>query len=250
MLKKLAFIITIFVIVSGILFIVLNILDIAEDYRLDLPIAVFNTIFISAIAVLVAAIAARDFSNSGSLEIIGLGGAVLAFGIGILVYGWFTHSILEVRLTTYDIVVMMAGAIHLGGLILMKCKLSASGLKRQIKQVIILLLYLVIIVIIFIITWLLYEGVLPTFAARDLAHEITCSFSIAAAIICLKTHFVFYYWYSLGLVLFALGVFFLSQGSLGSPVVWLGRVSQYLGGIYFLVAVLGVNQRDRIAAVH
>jgi hypothetical protein len=65
---------------------------------------------------------------------------------------------------------------------------------------------------------------------------------IASALIYLRIYFKsrsdFYYWYSLGLILFAFGVIFISQGALESPIAWLGRASQYASSIYVLVAVL------------
>ncbi len=254
MFKQFAFIIAVVITGLGIFFIGLDILDIAEDYRLYLPIATVNTIFISAVALLVASIAARNFTINGSFEMLGLGGAVLAFGVGILIYGWFTRAVLEVRITVYDSTFFMAAVMHFCGVILLKSKLSLSGLKFRHKWGTILLSYLGIIAIIVAVTWLLYRGVLPSLTVpRDLSHGISATLCIAAAVICfkiyLKSHFAFYYWYSLGLMLFTLGILFMSQGALESRVAWLGRVSQYVGGIYFLVAVLGAHQRARIPEV-
>jgi hypothetical protein len=250
MLKKVAFISACVIAVVGVSFIALDILDIAEDYRLHLPIAILNTVFIVGVAVPVAILAARTFLDSGVPAVIGLGGGALAFGTGILVYSWFGRSVLEVRLTVYDSAVLMAAIIHLCGVIFLKLGLNASTLKTRPKQAIALLYNLVIIGIVVVVTWLLYREVLPTLiVTRGTAHAISAVLSVAAAVICLKNylrvHAAFYYWYSLGLVLFALGVIFVGEGALESRIVWLGRLSQYLGGIYFLVAVLGVNRRAR-----
>ncbi len=64
-----------------------------------------------------------------------------------------------------------------------------------------------------------------------------------------KSRSDFYYWYSLGLILFAFGVIFISQGPLESGIAWSGRASQYAGGIYFLVSVVGANRRAGVRAV-
>jgi hypothetical protein len=49
------------------------------------------------------------------------------------------------------------------------------------------------------------------------------------------------FWYSLGLALFAIGLFGVSQEmSLGDPTGWIGKIAQYIGGIYFLIMVIMV----------
>ncbi len=255
MFKQFTFILVVVITGLGLFFIGLDILDIAEDYRLYLPIATLNTIFISAVSMLVAYIAARSFTITGSFEILGLGGAVLAFGAGILIYGWFTRAALEVRITVYDSTVFMAGLLHFIGVILMKARLNLSGLKSRHKRGTVLLSYLVIFTIIAVVTWLLYRGVLPSLTIpRDLIQGISAILCIAAAVICfkiyLKSHSAFYYWYSLGLVLFAFGVLFISQGKLESRVAWLGRTSQYMSDIYLLVAVLGAYRCARAPEFH
>ena len=254
MFKQFAFIIVVVITGLGIFFIGLDILDIAEDYRLYLPIATLNTVFIAAVAMLVSSIVAKSFTATGSPEILGLGGAVLAFGVGILIYGWFTRAVLNVRITVYDSTFFMAAVMHFCGVILLKSKISLSRLRLRQKQGIVLLSYLIIFAIIAVVTWLLYRGVLPSLTIpRDLIQGISAILCIAAAVICfkiyLKSHFAFYYWYSLGLVLFALGVLFISQGALESRIAWLGRTSQYVGGIYFLVSVLSAHQRARTPEV-
>jgi len=254
MFKKIGFIIAVIITGLGIFFLGLDILDIAEDYRLYLPIATINTVFIAAVAMVVTYFAARVFTVTGSPEIFGLGGAVLAFGIGILIYGWFTRAVLNVRITVYDSTFFMAAVMHFCGVVLLKSKPSLSRLKLRQKQAIVLLSYLVIFVIIAVVTWLLYQGVLPSRTiSRNLIHGVGAILYFASAVIYFKDYLksgpVFYYWYSLGLVLFAFGILFASQGPLEGRLVWMGRVSQYAGGIYFLVAVLGAHQRARTLEV-
>ena len=76
-------------IILGILFIALDILDIGEGYRLNWSKAVINTIFISAVALLTIYFTTRNYLQSGSPEILALGAGVLAFGFSIVFYGWF-----------------------------------------------------------------------------------------------------------------------------------------------------------------
>jgi hypothetical protein len=248
MFKKFGFIIAIIITALGISFLVLDIIDINEDYRLNLPIATFNTIFISVVAMAAAYLAARNFSAKGAPEVLGLGGAVLAFGAGILVYGWFTRAVLNVRITVYDGTFFMAAAIHFCGVILLSLKSRFFKFKFRQRQAVVLLSYFVVLLIISAVTWLLYQDILPSRGiSRDIIHGVGAVLCIASAVVYyrkyLKSGTAFYYWYSLGLMLFIFGILFASQGPLEGKLVWLGRVSMYAGGIYFLVAVLDAHQR-------
>jgi hypothetical protein len=54
----------------------------------------------------------------------------------------------------------------------------------------------------------------------------------------LRRREAFLYWYALALALTAISLTgFFIQSAVGSPIGWISRVSQYLGGIYFLIAV-------------
>jgi len=54
------------------------------------------------------------------------------------------------------------------------------------------------------------------------------------------------YWYFIGLLFLAFGVFFISRGPVESRIAWLGRASQYCGNLCFLVAVIRNYMRVNI----
>ncbi len=56
----------------------------------------------------------------------------------------------------------------------------------------------------------------------------------------------FLYWYSLGVALIALGLcaVFL-ETSVGSPLGWVGRSAQYLGGVFWLVSLVAASRSSR-----
>jgi hypothetical protein len=245
----------------GIIFIGLDILDIAEGYRLYLPIAILNTVFICVVAILVAYIATKNFTISGSPEILGLGCALLAFGGGSLLYGWLVDAGLNTRITANCSGVFIASVMHLFGASLGMAKQRLTKLEPRLKQRIVFLSYLGILVIIAVVTWLAFRGVLPSFIiplivnieVRGVIQGVAAILCVASALIYLRIYFKsrsdFYYWYSLGLILFAFGVIFISQGAVESRIAWLGRVSQYAAGIYFLVSVLGTHRRAGVRGV-
>lgn len=261
MFKRFALGLAIAIIILGIIFIGLDILDIAEDYRLYLPIAILNTVFICAVAILVAYIAAKNFIISGSLEVLGIGCALLAFGGGSLLYGWLGDAGLNTRITANYSGVLIASAMHLFGAGLGMAKRHLIKSEPKLKQRIIFLSYLGILVIIAFVTWLAFRGVLPSFIiplidtieVRDVIQGVAAILCFASALIYLRIYFSsrsdFHYWYSLGLILFAFGVIFISLGAVESRIAWLGRASQYAAGSYFLVSVLGSYRRAGVRGV-
>ena len=88
MLKRFAFGPVLVIASLGVIFVGLDVLDILEVYELPLPIPIFNTVFISGIAAPVAYVTTRRWAVTASPQALWLGGGVLAFGVGSLLYGW------------------------------------------------------------------------------------------------------------------------------------------------------------------
>ena len=241
----------------GIVFIGLNILDIDEGFRLHWPIAILNTVLISALAALIAYIAAIGFSAGGSPELLGLGCATLAFGAGSLIRGWLEGIGLNVAITVSDSSSLIASVLYLIGAGLGVARLCPAKLKLRQKQMIVILCYFGALASIGLVTILALRGVIPLFSVpgestsviRGVVRGTATILLFASSFIYLTIYFKsrtdFSYWYSLGLMLFALGVVFMSQGAIESRIAWLGRTSQYVGGLYLLVSVLGAYRRVR-----
>jgi hypothetical protein len=133
---------------------------------------------------------------------------------------------------------------------------GSSGWKTRFNLWIVITVYAVVLLLIAIITWLACEGTITIFtgtlagnlAVRDVTHGIAAIFCVGAALIYVgkyrNSRADVYFWYSLGLILFAAGVLFISRGHLESRIAWLGRVSQYLAFIYFFLAAIKNGIRD------
>ena len=255
-LKRTALGLTLTLIILGILFILLDILDIGEGYRLNLSIAVINTIFINVVALVTIFLTTRNYLQSGSPEILALGGGALAFGFSIILYGWLTNTDLNTRITVYDSGVLLASVVYLAGAFFSMKKHGPSGWKSGWNKPSVITIYAAIVIIIAVIAWLAYQDIITVFmhkftehfAARDIVQGIAAIFCVSAALIYLGRYrgsrANIYFWYSLGLILFAMGVIFISRGSLESRIAWLGRASQYVAGIYFLAAALSACKQS------
>ena len=260
MFRLLALGIVFFIIACGIIFILLDILDIAEDFRLNWPIKALNTIFIFAISVVVASIAAVNFLNTGLLQVLLLGSAALAFGVGNMLYVWFIDTDLGVRITINESSVLIASLVHLfgTGMAIMKQRITALEFRRKTR---IIIYYFGILGCIAIIYQLTIRGIIPPFtkpvldgimsvSLQDIVQWITtiflCTSAVTSLIIYRKSGGDFYFWYSIGLILLTFGVLFISLGMVENRIAWLGRFAQYVSGIYFLVSVISYYRLIKI----
>ncbi|HEY98255.1 MAG TPA: hypothetical protein G4O16_08785 [Dehalococcoidia bacterium] len=254
--KRIALCLTFFLIILGVIFILLDILDIAEDFRLHWSTAVINTIFISVVAVFIIYFATKNYLRSSSPETLALGGGALAFGFAIILYGWLPNSDLNTRYTEYDSGVFIASAIYLTGAILSINSQNTPIQKIGLNILSITAIYIGIVLIISILTWLAYKDIITFlthtfsvhFSARDIVQGIAAVFCVSAALIYLKKYrelrHDIYFWYSLGLILFAAGVIFISRGPLEGRIAWLGRAAEYVSYFYFLIASLSACKQS------
>lgn len=255
MFKRLALGLVIIIITFGIILLVLDVLDIEENLKLLLPVSILNIIFIFIIAVIVAYIAARCFTMADLPETFWLGGAVLMFAIGSMFRVWLSQLSGNTIITVENSTAFFASLLHLIGASIGLIKKRRFDLKIMLRLSIILLYYLGVFATIALVTWLAIQGVTPSFmipnqgvtALGENILTITTIFFLASSVINFgiytKLHTDFYYWYSQGLMLFAFGILFMSEGNADTMIASLGRVSQYAGGIYFLVSVLGAYRQ-------
>lgn len=255
MLKRFALGIFLVIAALGIIFVGLDILDIDEDFRIYLPTPILDTAFISAVAVPVAYIAARSFVVTGSRQMLWLGSGALAFGIGISLREWLVVEGLNIPITLYNSAALIASVTHLTGASLSIAKLGTpkSELRRRLRTV--LFYYLGILASISLVTLLTFRGLIPPFYVpgesstqlKDIVRGIATFFFFASSLIYIIVYYKsptdFLYWYSLGLMLFTFGSLSIFLGENYSRIVSLGRASQYVGSIYFLIAVLRAHSQ-------
>jgi len=240
--KRLAFGLAVVIVLIGIVFIGLDILDIAEDFRLNLSIALFNTVLICGVAAFIVYFSVRVYLSRGSPEVLGLACGALAFGMGFVLYGWLTGTDLATRIAAHDIGISLAGISIFAGAALKIARLTSDGPGKRLMTL--SFSCLIIAVIIAVVTWLTYQGRTDFLQSgyRDLARGGTALLLLASSgcyiSLYLKTRSIIYYWYFLGLILIACGVVFISQGALQSRTAWWGRVSEYAGFIYLFFAAL------------
>jgi len=240
---------------------VLAILDIRTVFESPLLLFLLNALFISVMSFVVASISASNYLKRGSLSLLLLGCGVLAVGSGALVAGWLIGPLggPNVNVTIYDTGALLGAVFHVTSAILASAGVTSDivlVLKRKSKMI---LAYLSVLVFMALLTiaslrgatpLYIIQGIGPTLLGRAVLGTAVALFAISSFLftrLYSKSKEAFQYWYSLALALIAVGLsaVFL-QKAVGSPIGWAGRSAQYLGGIYFFIAVFIVYMEGRL----
>lgn len=219
---------------------------------------VLNAAFLVISPFAAAYLATRSFVASGSLTVLLLGCGLLTMGYSSLLAGWVRGFAggADDTATIHNACFLFASILHLAGSLA-----SVSGRARQQVQParrrsVVVAACSGVFVLVTAVFLLAFYDLAPTFFIQgqgptllwQIVVALAITFFLASSFIFIqlhfKTHAPFPYWYSLALVLFAQGLgVTLLQRALGSPMNWAGRLFQYVGGVYFLIAVIeGIRQ--------
>ncbi len=215
-------------------------------------ILIANTIFVGVVCGIVAYIALRSYNATGRIQILLLGCGVLVFGIGGVIAAIVRHMPggANLNVTIYNIGAFLGAVFHLtAGFILLIGVSPEAGSGRKKSWLVLgyggsILFMAMISVATFksLIPPFFIQGVGPTPIRQAVLGGADILFAFAFLIFMgtyLRNKEVFLYWYSCALALTAISLTaFYIQRSVGSPVGWVGRLSQYFGGIYFLISLV------------
>ncbi len=219
-----------------------------------------NTLFVTAICFIIAYIAIRNYRTSGRIQILLLGCGVFAFGIAAAVAA-FVRSVpvtgANLNVTIYNMGALVAAIFHFVAALMLLAGISPeAGSKR--KESWAVLSYVGLTVFTALLTMASMRGMIPPFfiqgvGATVLRQEVLGSADVLFAfsfLIFMGTYLrnseAFLYWYASALALTSISLTgFFIESAIGSPIGWASRFSQYLGGIYFLIAVISAIRGSR-----
>ncbi|KCZ71447.1 PAS domain S-box [Candidatus Methanoperedens nitroreducens] len=255
LLKRFSFIPILLIIATAVIIYIIDIRTIYEPYLL-LPI--LNTIFIGGGGFTIAFIAALAYVFGAKRQALLLGGGALALGISALLAGWMFSDSPNVAVTIFSIGALLAAVLHLLGTTQSTKKYPARhSLKRFPRQSIAILFYSGIAIFFIILSLAAIRGFFPLFFVAAEGYTPTRWVIITVYLILFFTSASLYarlyyfskesfiYWYSLGLAIIAVGLTLAPLATPGDPLNWLGRIAQYLGSAYFLVAAVSVLKEAR-----
>lgn len=216
-------------------------------YEPDFLLFLLNTLFIFLSSFAVAALAGLGFIGSGNLILLTLGSGALATGLASAISGWVLPSSGgNLAVTVHNCGALLAGTLHFAGAVLAA---SALGGKHRRRRLYLLLAYAAVLAMLLSII-LFFDGFLPDFfIPRGGPTPVRQFVLVAAALLFACSGFIFlgiyhrtrtapFYWYSLALRLYAVGLLgVLLLREVGDPLNWVGRSAQYLAGVFFFMAV-------------
>ena len=210
-----------------------------------------NLIFITGTNVAVALLSRKELFEKPVLNVLTLGCGLLISGFAALFAGWATFSS-NAGVTIFNIGLLFAGGAQLlGGMLTLRQEPSST---IRGKKSLLITAYSAATAFVLLISALAVDGLLPEFftsAGPTLIRQIVlvsaaCLFAAAFVVyirIYLKSKSDTLLFYTLGLGIIAIGLFgsfFVTQFT--GVLAWLTRTGQYLGGLYFLIAVLYVQR--------
>ncbi len=259
MLKRLSFIPLPLIIATAV---IIYIVDIRTIYEPHLLLQMLNTIFIGGGDFTIAFIVASAYVFGAKRQALFLGGGVLALGISALLGGWIFPESLNASVTISTIGFLLAALLHLLGATQSTKKYPARySLKKFPRQSIAILFYSGIAIFFVILSAAAIRGLFPPFFVAGEGYTLTRWVITIAYLILFFTSALLYtrlyyssresflYWYSLGLAIIAVGLTLAPLGIPGDPLNWLGRIAQYLGSIYFLVAAVSTLKEARAKGI-
>jgi len=234
---------------------VLAFLDIRTVFEPSYLLPILNILFLSILPFIIAVTLARIFLAIGNPSVLFLGCAMVSLGTGGLISGWFIggHGGPNATVTTYNTGVLLSSILHFASGLLSIGISSRHGWNIR-KPILITAFSLPAIFIIIIAasakqgltTPFIIQGQGPTLFGRGVLAVSIILFSVSALISFrhyVTTNRLWFILYGTGLSLISVGlvgIFF--QYAVGSPIGWAGRLSQYVGGIYLAVGVLGLKK--------
>ena len=214
---------------------------------------VSNTLFITLICFVVASISLGNYRATGRIQILFLGCGVLAFGTAAVLAAFLRDvpgTGANLNVTIYNSGALLGAIFHsVAAFILLTGRPAEAGSRK--RHLFMVLGYGGALLLVGLLTAASVIGAIPAFfiqgagptAIRQAvlgAADVLFAFCFVVFILTFtRNGEVFLFWYASALALtsISLSAFFI-QKSVGSAIGWTGRLSQYVGGVYFLVAIL------------
>lgn len=213
-------------------------------------IPVLNVLLLSLIFFVLSYLCAKSYLTGGRLPLLFLGCGALAVGLAGAAGGWSTElqEGYDLSIAIHNAGFFLGGGFHFAGAVFTLLE-TVEEPRRRWRKIKLFLAYTGVVALIPLSLFLNMDRALPLFfnplagptPLRQLVLGWAIVFFALASIIFLAASYrlnaSFLYWYALGLALISSGLLaFFFVFVVGSPIAWTGRLAQYAGGVYLLVA--------------
>ena len=228
-------------------------LDIRTVMENHVLLTFLNLICSSLPAFLVVYLAARSFFLTGDLALSFMGTGMLVWGLTTVLVGPFGNDT-NALLTIHNSGVFLAGFFCLASAVLYSTFPSDKREGFHFTGLVSIFVYMTGVLSVMLLTWAVTRHSLPLFLTRGGATThlrqlvlgaVVAQFALAAIIfrlIFVRERHAFFHWYSLGLILFTIGLLGVWLTVPGTPLNWAARAAQFLAGPYFIIAALALKR--------
>ena len=221
-----------------------------------------NTLFLFLAPCFVSYMAIRSYLLGGSPTVLFLGCGVLTMGAGSLLAGWLIGTRgTNVLVTVHNISALLTAMFYMAGTVVNVIEMPAEADPKS-RRVKLATSFLGVLMFIALTALAAVKDITPSFFIQGMGPTLLRQAVLMTALLLfvisstammirfVEKRMIFLYWYSLALALLALGMggIFL-QPAVGSLIGWLGRITQYLSGIYFIMAILSALRDARTQGV-
>ena len=210
---------------------------------------ILQAIFVFGSSIAIAVVSAKAYLDSGSLNVLLLGSAVLISGLASTTASWTVILSANEAATIGNVGILISSFV-----ILLSAAITLSGTQSNSNvngKAVLVAVYLASLFLVAITGVLAGFGFMPDFLTQS-GPTLLREFVLAVSIVLYFTSCLIFgwryiqsrshvlYWYSLALGLFALALVAAAfTMRLGDITNWVSRLSLYLSGVYFLMALLG-----------
>ncbi len=216
--------------------------------------AILQTVFLAATSYAVAYISLKSYLQNGSTVLVLLGSGALAWGSASLLAPWLATlpGGPNPGITISNTGALLASILHMSSATLVTTGISPSN-RQRLRKPLLIFSYLAVLAFTGIFAMASLEGLVPPFFVLGVGQTPLRAIVLGAGATLFATSSLLFgrlyfssksksgvlYWYFLALGLTGLGLAAVFFGRApGDPISWTGRAAMFLGGVYFLKAVL------------
>jgi PAS domain S-box-containing protein len=205
-----------------------------------------NFVFTSVISLFIALLAARSYLKRGQPALLVLGAGVLIWSASGTIAVVFGQRDPNTIITIHNLCVLLSASCHFCSSLL-----AVRQTENKQKDIWLVIVYASSIALVAMVTIAALAGWTPLFFIQGqggtpfrqlvLVASIAMFVSSAAIIAWPGIHSIsaFTHWYAMALLLIATGIFgIMVQPAYSSLVGWAGRIAQYIGSFYMLIAAV------------
>jgi PAS domain S-box-containing protein len=225
--------------------------------------SVLNTMFMTAVSLVVAYVALRGYAATGLLNTLLLGAALIPSGVGALIAGLLIHTpgAANFSITAHNLGLFFSSLVHFAGALLINFR-AHHMLRVRRRRLLACGTYLVAVSIMALVYRASRSGVLPEFFVpgqggtqlRQIVLVVGMFLYLASGLLLIINSrggsVGFLFWYALALFAMGAGLLPISLVTvIGGILSWSGRSLQYLAGVYFLIAVWNTVRTARFRGI-